>query len=89
MANDEKTAKIPADPGGDTPAPAAAGRIDPAALTVAQAAKVLSAIGNGPVTEDMLRRHIAAGAPTTADGRINLVHYAAWLNKDFWGNDGD
>ena len=63
--------------------------VDPAALTVAQAAKVLSAVGNGPVTEDMLRRHIAAGAPTTAAGRINLVHYAAWLNKDSSGNDGD
>jgi len=89
MANDVKTTKIPTDPGGDTPSPAAAGRIDPAALTVAQAAKVLSAVGNGPVTEDMLRRHIAAGAPTTADGHINLVHYAAWLNKDSSENDGD
>jgi hypothetical protein len=89
MANDVKTTKIPADPDGDTPAPAAAGRIDPAALTVEQAAKVLSAVGNGPVTEDMLHRHVAAGAPAAADGRINLVHYAAWLNKDFWKNDGD
>jgi hypothetical protein len=96
MANDEKTAKIPADPGGEKLAPAdgpsapgATGAVNPAALTVTQAAKVLSAVGNGPVTEDMLLRHIAAGAPTTADGRINLVHYAAWLNKDFWGNDGD
>ena len=57
-----------------------AGRIDPLAMTVAQAAKVLSAVGGGRVTEDMLRRHIAEGAPTTPDGRINLVNYAAWLN---------
>ena len=71
---------------------AAPGRIDPAAMTVAQAAKVLSAVGNGPVTEDMIRRHIAAGAPATADGRINLVHYAAWLNKELASlgeTDGD
>ena len=86
MANDQRNVQIPADSSGGKPAPAVPGRIDPAALTVAQAAKVLSAVGNGPVTEDMLRRHIEAGAPTTADGRINLVHYAAWLNKD---SDGD
>jgi len=89
MATDEKDVQISADSGGEKPAPAAPGRIDPAAMTPAQAAKVLSAVGNGPVTEDMLRRHIAAGAPTTADGRINLVHYAAWLNKDVSENDGD
>ena len=58
------------------------GRIDPLAMTVAQVSQVLSAMGNGSVTEDMIRRHVAAGAPTTAAGRINLVHYAAWLNKD-------
>ena len=86
MANDEKNMQIAADSSGGNPAPAAPGRIDPTAMTVAQAAKVLSAVGNAPVTEEMLRRHIAAGAPTTADGRINLVHYAAWLNKD---TDGD
>lgn len=76
----------PEDSGGEKPAPAAAGRVDPLAMTVAQASKVLSAVGNGPVTEEMLRRHIAAGASTTADGRINLVHYAAWLNKDEHGD---
>jgi folate-binding Fe-S cluster repair protein YgfZ len=50
-------------------------------MTVAQAGKVLSAVGVGAVTEEMLHRHIAAGAPTTTDGRINLVHYGAWLNQ--------
>ena len=82
MANDERNVQISADSSVTPAVPAAPGRIDPAALTVAQAAKVLSAVGNGPVTEDMLRRHIAAGAPTTADGRINLIQYAAWLNMD-------
>ena len=89
MVTDQESTQIPADSGGERSAPAAPGRINPAALTVAQAAKVLSAVGNGPVTEDMLRRHIAAGAPTTADGRINLVHYAAWLNKDSSQTDAD
>ena len=53
--------------------------VNPAALTVAQVAKILSAVGSAPVTEDMLRRHIAGGAPTDAGGCVNLVHYAAWL----------
>lgn len=70
----------------DVPAPGDQEAVNPAALTVAQAAKVLSAVGNGPVSEEAIRRHIAAGAPTTADGRLNLVHYAAWLNRD---GDGD
>lgn len=70
MSIDEKTPQIPD-----------AGRIDPLAMTVPQAAKVLTAVGGGQVTEEMLRRHIEAGAPATADGRINLVHYAAWLNQ--------
>jgi hypothetical protein len=30
----------------------------------------------------MLRDDVAAGAPTNADGTINLVHFAAWLVKE-------
>jgi len=52
---------------------------NPAKLTVAQAAKLLSAVGVGSVTEEMIGRHVRDGAPTTTDGRINLVRYAAWL----------
>jgi hypothetical protein len=54
--------------------------MNPAALSVADAAKVLSAAGGQRVTIEMLQEDIAAGAPTNADGSINLVHYAAWLN---------
>lgn len=57
------------------------GSINPLAMTVAEAAKVLSAVGVGAVTEEMLNRHLAAGAPVSADGRINLVHLGAWLNQ--------
>ena len=56
-------------------------RLNPAALGVADAARVLSRIGGKPVTEEMLRADIDAGAPTNANGTINLVHYAAWLVK--------
>jgi hypothetical protein len=47
------------------------------ALTVEEAARLLSL----PV--EKVREHVARGLPTDADGRINLVHYAAWLNKEF------
>lgn len=64
------------------PAPGAAPRLDPAALSVADAARVLTRLGGKPVTEDMLRADIEAGAPTNADGTLNLVHYAAWLVRE-------
>ncbi len=57
-------------------------RLNPAALGVADAALVLTRIGGKPVTEEMLRADIDAGAPTNASGTINLVHYAAWLVKE-------
>jgi len=55
------------------------GGLNPAALPVADAAMVLSRAGGSPVSEEMLRADIDAGAPTNADGTVNLVHYAAWL----------
>ena len=70
-------------------------RLNPAALPVADAARVLTRIGGPggkPVTEEMLRADIDAGAPTNADGSINLVHYAAWLVKEMnspGGGGGD
>jgi|GEM_PF-803224 predicted transcriptional regulator len=50
-------------------------RLDPAALTVAQLARLLG------VAEQKVREHVARGAPVGPDGRINLVHYTAWLLK--------
>lgn len=52
------------------------------ALTPAQAAKILAAAGNRRITEAMVRADIEAGAPTNADGTLNLVHYAAWLARE-------
>ena len=57
-------------------------RLNPAAMPVAGAARVLTRLGGKPVTEAMLRADIDAGAPTNANGTINLVHYAAWLVKE-------
>ena len=52
------------------------------ALTPAQAAKILAAAGNRRITEAMVCADIEAGAPTNADGTLNLVHYAAWLAQE-------
>ncbi|MBX3404397.1 MAG: hypothetical protein KF699_13380 [Phycisphaeraceae bacterium] len=80
-------------PAPHTPHPAnAAGqgmsRLNPAALPVADAARVLTRLGGKAVSEVMLRHDIDAGAPTNADGTLNLVHYAAWLVKEMAGSGG-
>mgnify|MGYP006307374949 CR=1 FL=1 len=49
-------------------------RLNPAALTVEDAAKTLG------IRREWLEADLAAGAPTNPDGTLNLVHYAAWLN---------
>jgi len=54
-------------------------RVNPAALAVADAARLLAKAGGEPVTEAMIRADIEDGAPTNEDGTVNLVHYAAWL----------
>ena len=56
---------------------------DPRSISVADLARLLS------VSEDKIREHVAAGAPTAADGTINLVHYAAWLNLRLKEHHGD
>ncbi|MBN2133601.1 MAG: hypothetical protein JW741_29135 [Sedimentisphaerales bacterium] len=58
------------------------------ALTPAQAAKILAAAGSRRITEAMVRADIAAGAPTNADGTVNLVHYTAWLVRKLAGGRG-
>lgn len=70
----------------DREATPAAG-LNPNALTVASAARLLTRVGGQPVTVDMLRADIAAGAPTNPDETINLVHYAAWLLKEMGRGD--
>ena len=54
--------------------------LNPAGLTLTDAARILSAAGGQRVTIEMLQEDVAAGAPTNADGSINLLNYAAWLN---------
>ena len=58
------------------------GAVNPTALPITDAARLLSAAGGQQITVEMLEADVAAGAPTNADGTINLVHYAAWLVLD-------
>ena len=58
--------------------------VNPMALQPDVAARLL----NVPV--ETMHRHIERGAPVAADGTINLVHYAAWLNHQLkQRHDGD
>ena len=69
--------------GGAPTGPQADGAVNPAALTVEQLARMLG------VPAGKVRDHVAAGAPTGPGGTINLVHYAAWLNRELGRRDGD
>ncbi len=82
MSSSEESSKI-SDVSHD-PAPAAGGPgpLNAAAMTVEQLARVLSAVGSRHATVEAIGRHIQAGAPALADGRVNLMHYMSWLIRE-------
>jgi hypothetical protein len=80
------TRELPQPPHQPTSKPEPA--LNPAALAVADAARVLSRLGGQQIPEAALRGDVDAGAPTNSDGTINLVHYAAWLVKDMANSGG-
>ena len=57
-------------------------KLQPTSLTVEHMQRLLTAAGGRPVTEEMIRKDLEAGAPVNPDGTINLIHYAAWLVKE-------
>jgi len=57
-------------------------QVDPTRLSVEQAGKLLSAAFRERIEVAKIQDDIDAGAPTNADGTINLVHYAAWQAKE-------
>lgn len=61
--------------------------INPLNLSPAEAAMLFSKASGKAVTEENIREAIAAGCPTEANGNLNLVHVAAWLNLE--GGYGD
>lgn len=78
----ERTAQIfaspatPLGPGATQPA------VNPMALSVEQVSRLLSAAGGKRVTVQQVQADLDAGAPVGPDGRINLVHYTAWLVRE-------
>ncbi|NLS96672.1 MAG: hypothetical protein GXX96_31435 [Planctomycetaceae bacterium] len=58
------------------------GSLNPQALSAADLARVLSASGRKAVSEEMVERCLAEGAPTNPDGTISLVRFAAFLAKE-------
>ncbi len=60
-------------------------KLNPAALPLADAARLLSAAGGQRITVDTLEADQVVGAPVNADGTLNLVHYAAWLVREMSG----
>ena len=52
------------------------------ALSIEDAAILLSKSSGKTVTADMLHQEIAAGAPLNPDGTFNVLLYAAWLVKE-------
>ena len=57
-------------------------QINPLSLTPSEAALLLSKASGKPVSEEMIRAAVEAGCPVEANGNLNLVHVAAWLNKE-------
>ncbi|MEX2287852.1 MAG: hypothetical protein WD648_12235 [Planctomycetaceae bacterium] len=51
-------------------------------MPVRDAARLMSRLSVEPITEQILQANIDVGAPSNADGTLNLVHYAAWLVKE-------
>ena len=58
---------------------------NPAALSIDEVSRLLSAAGGKKVTADQVRSDIDAGAPVGPGGRVNLVHYTAWLVREVQG----
>ena len=56
--------------------------INPSALPLVDAARLLSAAGGQRVTAEVIQADVDAGAPTNGDGTINLVQYGAWLVRE-------
>ena len=61
--------------------------LDPNRLSPDQAARLLSAAAKIRLPIERIAADLESGAPTNADGTINLVHYAAWLVKEMSRGD--
>jgi len=86
MTASEDSSKKPAPPAASAADPGAqetAEAVNPAALSIAQVAQMLG------VPVEKVQEHVDAGATTGPGGTVNLVHYAAWLNRELVRTDGN
>lgn len=66
-------------------ATAAKPTLNPAAIAVEDAARLLGAAAGQYVSVEMILADIDAGAPVNGDGTLNLIHYAAWIVREMSG----
>ena len=66
----------------DPPSPPPSGSLNPASMSVADLARMLSAVGGKRVTPEQIMADLEAGAPCLPDGQMNLIHYTAWQLQD-------
>lgn len=57
-------------------------RVDLSAIDPSDLARVIASITRSPFTEAMIRADIDAGAPVREDGKVNVLHYLAWLLRE-------
>ena len=58
------------------------GGVNPLSLSIEEVSRLLSASGGRRVTPEQVQADVDAGAPVGVGGRMNLVHYAAWLVRE-------
>lgn len=58
------------------------GGVNPLSLSIEEVSRLLSAAGGRKVTPEQVQADVDAGAPVGVGGRMNLVHYAAWLVRE-------
>lgn len=57
-------------------------KFSPFKLSNPELVKLLRKAGSTAMTDAVLQKHLQAGAPTNADGTINIFHYVAWLIRE-------
>jgi hypothetical protein len=67
-------------------APGGSSAVNPASLSIEDMARLLSAAGGRRVTPEQVQADVDAGAPVGRDGRMNLVHYTAWMVREVQAN---
>ena len=60
---------------------------NPNTMSPAEMARLLTKASGRPISSEMVQADLDAGAPTNADGSINLLHYTAWLAKEMGRGD--